>query len=557
MQAYGSSFQSWRRSAAGALLGALILIARSDALAEGAGPSTPDGVTGTFGEASPQGAVDESTGAMGYSIPFQLPAARGDAQPSLSLHYRSNSGTGEAGEDWSLNIPSIERAPLSNWPKYLDNNIDSGEDRYTYGGQPLSYVCTVGPENGCRPEYGQMPAWALGYRHYRLRVDRTGERFFLDNTAGTPRRRWLVQRRGGQIMEFGEAKTRPELAPPATDIDSSTNKVFRWNLARQYDLHGIESAASSGVLGAARNLVVYKWSQSTTTRNVLTDIFYSPPVSSGTLSEFAYHVQLDWEASGGSLATITGPIARIDRQRPSQRLRRVAIAAKPWSQTGSRDVLRQYHLTYYSPRFLTGEAPLWYRSFLKEAQVEGRCGAVESGNSIPATTCPRLPPQTFEYESASIAIGEVSQTSLAGGRQLDFPDNTIMADVDRDGRTDIIQGWPQNRQVASNAAAWYTMCSEPNDSNSLVDRWVDIRYTNGVPELICTDSAGPPPVLGPASSRCLPRSGRTIINGVAGTGTQLPRRERPRNRTASNIPAYDHPCRSLLAMGLPGAGALG
>src|SRR4029453_4990868 len=138
------------------------------------------------------------------------------------------------------------------------------------------------------------------------------------------------------------------------------------------------------------------------------DIFYTPPAANpphATLSEHAYHVALDWEQSGVSHPA---PFGRTDKQRPSQRLRRVAIAAAPWGQPGPREIVRQYHFTYYHPRFVSaGDAPLWYRSFLHQVEIEGRCGGVESNNIIPATTCPRLPAQIFEYESAHIAIGTV------------------------------------------------------------------------------------------------------------------------------------------------------
>jgi RHS repeat-associated protein len=482
----------------GALSAVAVLWVPRDAFAEL--PTGPDGVSGTYGEASGRGIVDESNGAMTYSIPFDLPAARGNAQPALVLHYRSNSGTGEAGEDWSLTLPVIERAPLSNWPKYIDNGNKALEDRYTYSGEVLVFVCTVGGILSCPAEAGPMPAWANGHRHYRLRVDRAGERFFLNSS----RQRWLVQLRGGQIMEFGEPLTQASVAAAAVDREpTAANKIFRWNLARHYDLHGIETAASSGSLGLAKNVVVYRWTQSTTARNVLTDIFYTPPAATptnATLSEFAYHVQLDWEQSNNPPT-----FARMDKQHPWQRLRRVAIAAAPWRQTGAREIVRQYHFTYYSSRFLTGDAPLWHRSFLRQVEIEGRCGGVEANNLVPATTCPRLPAQEFEYESASIAVGTVVETDVsnspAGG--LPYPANTTMVDIDRDGRPDIIQGWPQNRQIEESpvfsAAAWYNAC-KPNDTSSgRVGVWVHVVENGpGQPRVLLCPFTDAPQVLGPA-----------------------------------------------------------
>jgi RHS repeat-associated protein len=456
---------------------------------------------------------------MTYSMPLDLPAARGNAQPTLALRYRSNSGTGDAGEDWSLDLPTIERAPLSNWPKYVDNGHEALEDRYTYSGRVLAYVCTVGVLPGCPVEAGPMPAWARGHRHYRLRVDRGAERFFLSPS----RQRWLVQYRGGQIMEFGEPLTQASVADAAVDREPTAgNKIFRWNLARHYDLHGIETAASSGALGLATNVVVYKWSQSTTARNVLTDIFYTPPAANpthATLSEHAYHVALDWEQFGVSHPA---PFGRTDKQRPSQRLRRVAIAAAPWGQPGPREIVRQYHFTYYHPRFVSaGDAPLWYRSFLHQVEIEGRCGGVESNNIIPATTCPRLPAQIFEYESAHIAIGTVIATDISGSPAggLPYPGNTAIVDIDRDGRPDIVQGWPQNYQIhasaASSAAAWYNAC-KPNDTSSgRVGVWVHVTENGpGQPRVLLCPYTDAPQIMGPAR-----RQDAYVNRGVQANGT--------------------------------------
>ena len=504
----------------GALSAASVSWAPRDAF--GAIPTGPDGVSGTYGETSGRGIVDESSGAMTYSIPFDLPAARGNAQPALALSYRSNSGTGEAGEDWWLSLPVIERAPLSNWPKYVDNGNEAAEDRYTYSGQVLAFICTVGGTivSGCPAEAGPMPAWANGYRHYRLRVDRGGERFFLDPS----RQRWLVQQRGGQLMEFGQPLTQPALAAAAVDREPTAgNKVFRWNLARHYDLHGIETAASSGSLGLARNVIVYNWSQSATTRNVLTDIFYTPPAAnptSATLSEYAYHVELDWEQPG--VPVNSPPFARTDKQRPWQRLRRVAIAAAPWSQTGAREIVRQYHFTYYQPRFVSaGDAPLWYRSFLRQTEVEGRCGGVESNDVIPATACPRLPAQIFEYESARIAIGPVIATDIGGSPAggLPYPGNTAIVDIDRDGRPDIIQGWPQNRQIqesdVSAAAAWYSVCKPISTGSGRVGVWIHVTGNGpGQPPVLLCPFTDAPRVMGPAR-----RQDAYLSRGLQANGT--------------------------------------
>ncbi|HEV8580641.1 MAG TPA: toxin TcdB middle/N-terminal domain-containing protein [Thermoanaerobaculia bacterium] len=441
--------------------------------ARGDPPAPADGLAGTFATATWSASMDGATGAMTYRIPFELPAARGDAQPVLSLGYRSGRGTGEAGESWALELPAIERASLSGWPKYADFGDPASEDRYAYAGSPLTFVCQVGSETvGCptTDAIGPLPAWATkGYRYYRREIEGSFERFFLDPS----RQHWRVQRRGGVTLEFGAPVTRPELTAAATD-DDAPGKVFRWNLARQYDLHG------------ARNLVVYSW-QTLAGRQYLTDIHYTPPAStwaSAGLADFAYHVQLDWE----SPPYAQFHYGKIDKRRHQMRLRRVAVASKTWSAAGPRELVRAYLLAYFAERTLAGatnEAPLWNRSYLRQVQIVGRCGGLpENAGRIPdPATCAGLPPTTFAYQPATLAVGESmirSPLSAAGfGKgNLPYPRQAAVLDINADGLPDIVQAWPQNHQGSGipRYATWYDdACPEPNGDDGKVDIWVSIR----------------------------------------------------------------------------------
>jgi hypothetical protein len=67
---------------------------------------------GIFGEGSNQfGQPDSRTGAMSWTLPIKLIAARGRPQPDLSLSYNSSSHDREAGYGWGLNLPVIELRP--------------------------------------------------------------------------------------------------------------------------------------------------------------------------------------------------------------------------------------------------------------------------------------------------------------------------------------------------------------------------------------------------------------------------------------------------------------
>jgi hypothetical protein len=448
-------------------------------------PAPSGGLSGTYGLAVSTPGVDGARGTMTDTFPFELPAARGDAQPTLQLSYSSERGTGEAGESWSLNLPSIQRAPLSGWPKYLDDGAAAAEDRYTFAGQPLTYVCGgTGPACPPDPILGPPPDWASGHRWYRLQVDTTYARFFLSPTRST----WTIQFRGGVTMELGAARTRTDIENSGIDADAATGKPFRWNLVRLYDRRG------------ARNLAIYWW-QTIGGRKYLRDIYYTPPAASWSTaspSEFAYHVQLSWE----NPPYLQIHYAHQDKRRPSVRLRRVAVSNKTWSAAGDREFLRAYNLAYYTDRSVPGtsnEAATWNRSFLREIKAEPRCAATEINGIIPDTNCTVPTPitTTFEYQPAELNVGAtLIESNLPpsgfGPGNLPYPTHATIVDINNDGLPDIVQGWPQNYN-GTNYAIYHAECS---DSESQVERWIRIREAPGSPrpfnpQLVCHEDEAP------------------------------------------------------------------
>ena len=400
----------------------------------------PGGITGTFGENGGSAEVAPGTGAMTYTVPFQFPAARGTAQPALSLRYASGAGAGEAGVGWSLDLPSIERAPLSGWPKYIDPTFDSAasEDRYAYSGRALTFICVFGGSPACDASEAVGPAPSLPdagapYRHYRLQVEGSFERFFLSHDRKT----WIVQRRGGEILEFGAPLTKAGLTGPAYDVKAGTASVFRWNLARQHDRHG------------DLNAIVYSWAGSSPERQYLRDIYYSPGAAAASVDAFAYHVELSW----GVPSFLPKDYTPIDRRRIYRRLRRVAVSSTTWSSAASREIVRAYTLAYYADRSVPpnpGEAPLWGKSSLASVTTEGRCSLSEVGGRLPDPTgCPSLPPVTFDYQAAELAVGVATRSAVAGDPAVGnggLPNvvNSAVVDINRDGLPDIVHAWPQN-----------------------------------------------------------------------------------------------------------------
>jgi hypothetical protein len=60
--------------------------------------------------------VDLATGGLRSAFAFELPPARGNAQPSLSLLYNSSANVGSAGLGWTLDLPSITRRGTAGVP---------------------------------------------------------------------------------------------------------------------------------------------------------------------------------------------------------------------------------------------------------------------------------------------------------------------------------------------------------------------------------------------------------------------------------------------------------
>jgi hypothetical protein len=362
---------------------------------------TTDSAEGIFGEAlSGQGQVDNRTGAMTWSYPFELPAARGRPQPHLSLSYNSSWRDREAGYGWGLNLPTIERTPLSRYPcsattgtPIVCGEPSAGaqtEERYACSGQPLVLICELSVSStpviaGCGDE--PHPAWARtgGWKYFRRQVEDEFARFYLSDD----RHYWRVQLKGGDLLDFGEP---PDGTGPGVEHDLyNANAILRWRLVRHSD-------AAHLLDGRPANFVEYHW-RSLGRRGLLylTDIYDTPRVSGqhGD-TDFAHHTQLSWQTPDFPQTYYADPY----RGTPDLRLTSIAISSMPWDGTGPREVVRWYRL-----RYLPAQGPvtnvalsqvfrLWNHSFLAQIQMQGRCGEREdtSGNIPAYFECPVADP---------------------------------------------------------------------------------------------------------------------------------------------------------------------
>ena len=434
---------------------------------------------GTGGQSQPE--PDSKTGAMTWTYPFSLPAARGRPQPKLALSYNSSSHDREAGYGWGLDLPVIERKPLSGNPCFTQdgNPIACGEqrkdvsgdfgERYTYNGQPLVFICKLtgsqgqgGKVPGCgdepQPNWSSDPNWSpnSGWRYFRLQVEGQFSRFYLSGD----RRYWWVQLKGGELLEFGEPPNSSTLG--VEHAFGNENAILRWRLVRHSD-------AVHKVAGQPVNHIDYRWKR-IGKRGLLylTDIYDTPRANSPSNDvDFAHHTQLTWQSPDFLQTFYADPY----RATPDLRLSRVAVASMPWSGTGSREVTRTYRLEYkpaqgaISTEALSQVFQLWHHSFLSEILLEGRCetplfeddngNIPDESNNAADQSCPSksrrdtLPPTRFEYEDGVPEFGIASISKVKGGppntvddnRVLPYLNSVAVIDFDRDGLPDVVQGW--------------------------------------------------------------------------------------------------------------------
>lgn len=231
--------------------------------------------------------VSGAAGEARTSYPFQLPTARGGAQPSLSLQYSSSSAVGFAGVGWTLDTPSIVRKGVAGVPKFTDDvPTQATSDDFTIDGALLLPVETNPTLPGSLAGY-TIPAPGHAWVLYRREID-DGARYFYDGLT------WVEQTKNG-LRQFGTpldggTPSLEQTSDPITgtalsgavqptsgggaEATSTTNAstyTYRWNLVRDTDTSG--------------NTVYYIWdtesqllgvNPATAGRQFLTDIYDTP-----------------------------------------------------------------------------------------------------------------------------------------------------------------------------------------------------------------------------------------------------------------------------------------
>ncbi len=387
-----------------------------------------------------------STGIARYQIPFELPAARGGAQPSLALSYSSAGGHGLAGVGWGFGAPTISRQIDRGVPKYQDPTPAGPwhpeQDRFVSGADELVPICLVSGTACTEAEPGEvMPAWASGWQYFRARVEGSFLRYFWSPDHRT----WRVQSKDGISMELGVPLDGSNDASGLEVDPSAPSRIYAWHVVRTYDAMG-NANPSGSQSPQPLNLVQYKY-ETVAGTTYLVDIYDTPPAANAAtapVSSYAHHTHLRYEAR----PDVTTSYRRGWRADVTQRLQGVDVTSYDF-QASARQLLRRYHLSYDATSHV---------SLLTGVQMEGRCAepVPESGAAglLPPTSCPRLPTLTLAYQHvAPFRIdGSTASADLPGYEGFDERIHTIsaspphsidealtdLADIDSDGLPDVV-----------------------------------------------------------------------------------------------------------------------
>jgi RHS repeat-associated protein len=337
-----------------------------------------------------------STGIGTFGVPFVLPSARGFAQPSLGLSYSSSGGHGLAGAGWDLSVPFISRQTDRGVPGYADPSPGGPwgptQDRFVFnGGQELVPICLVASNGSCiGARAGEViPAKLASWQYFRPRVEGLFMRFFWSPDHRT----WLIQSKSGVTMELGVPLDSTNYIGALETAPSDPTRIFRWNIAREYDAQ-VEVPAPTGLAARPVNLIVFRYMTLAGGPSYLTDVYDTPPrtaAATAPLAMYAHHTRIGYEARTDP----TQSFRRGWQVTQALRIRSVDVTSKSFTGTtrSGRQMVRRYHIAY---------EPGSHVSLLASVTLEGRCASSVAENvagDLPVVTaCTALPPVQFGYQ---------------------------------------------------------------------------------------------------------------------------------------------------------------
>jgi RHS repeat-associated protein len=307
-------------------------------------PSGPGSIEGLGESFEPQ----LNSGTSSYSVKLTVPPGRAGFDPELALSYNSGSGNGVLGLGWKLSVPELQR------------QTDKGLPRYAAGD-------TVIYSNG-----EELVPVADG--SYRCRNEAEFIRFERDGDG------WVAHRRDGTVLRFGSS---------ASSRIASAGKVFAWKLDGMSDTNGNTITYSYRALDASA-------------QRYLDAIGYNPSAGGGMSILFEYEQRPD----------------PVSDYRPTFELLTAWRCSAVVMKSGGAPV-RGYRLAY------AGVSDTQPVSLLASITQVGRDGTST------------LPPATFGYVSFERGAARVVSMPTAPAVTLNDA-NVDLLDVDADGLADIL-----------------------------------------------------------------------------------------------------------------------
>ena len=332
--------------------------------------------------------VDEFTGTATTSIPIEVPPGRNGMQPNLALTYASSGGNGWVGMGWKLEVGTIERQ--TRWGVLYNPTPQEETDGKVYTMRL----------NGVSTDLVKAPAPAPS-NEYRAKIEGAFLRIRLMNSGLDG---WEVTDKKGTKYIFGKTYR----------IQSGT-MIFKWCLEKVIDRDGNYMS------------ILYVTDQG---QGYLDQIQYggndpTGVVGGGPALPHTNMVKFYTESRPDAPVMYTSnfPITT------AKRLKTIAV----WSDLAMTKLVRVYSLQYSG----TGSVP---RSILTAVQQFGKdagvntSGIVSGGTALPAVSISPI------SAAAEAMLGPQQDNAPAQSANFygTWADGTSVGDVNGDGRADVL-----------------------------------------------------------------------------------------------------------------------
>lgn len=355
-------------------------------------------------------------GAATYTVPIDVPPGAGGMQPKLSLTYNSQGADEQLGVGWSIGgLSTISRCPQTaaqDGPAWVGGITNTSDDRFCLDGQRLVNIPDpAGPATAAPGTYGFNGTYYSTERESFARVQSFGQLIVFNQPSY-----FVVKTKAGLTMEYGNATT--------ARVFGTTGTVTQ-NFARVWALDKVSDAAGNTMS------FTYSPPDLATGQYYVTRIDYAGNSNATPALVPSHTVFFDYDFSRPDVQTryqaggIVRTTARLTKISTMSRANSPSVASSASANVAS------YTLAYVTSA-ATQRSEL--RSITKCA-IGGAC----------------LAPLTATQWSGAAPQFDAGVASTLGG----WGENNhfYVADINGDGRADIIELWSSDGQNA-HSTAW-------------------------------------------------------------------------------------------------------